>query len=208
MISLSSITIYTTTVVGPIGAQKLVYLIDDKLLSSKCQYWTKPYNEQPDQFKTYAWHAISTLQKPGHLIIQSVYQLAKSCLPIVQDKTIRNWVSNVLIPILEEFEYRWFVQHICLKVGPEIVITTVFPSYSLITNSLILKILRTVAGAGFFALAHTDQWGLGEIQKPMGLYCHFASGLVYSGLYEFTGHLNYNILGHIIHNTAIDLFDL
>jgi hypothetical protein len=196
--------ICTGTAFGAIAVKKLAPLIEQYIFKRRSVFFGSPIlsDRLPDQ----AWNFMRASSIPGNIIYSLITNMTNAYLPSFRFR--EEMLENIAMPILEEVEYRWCVQHICLSVLLGIAFKKFAPTQMPIVHSMAAKVCRTIITAGFFALGHTVFWGKGHKRfQQNGVFPQFLSGLVYSSLYESTGTLKYSIVAHIIHNTAVDILN-
>lgn len=169
----------------------------------------KNYPSLTDLLPNWTWRCMEVAAIPGDILLQTINKVMVTCLPFLENTKLEMILFYDFIgPVVEELEWRWFVQEVCLKVAPNLLINALAPGYGSLVYHPAAKVCRVVISAGLFALAHTDHWGEGK-NKNAGIMSHFIGGLAYGGLTEYyRGSIFYSSVSHAAHNFAINFFSL
>ena len=160
------------------------------------------------------WKVMNVLKMPGDILMTVIYTVVSVALPFLKKEQKVCLMQDYIGPVIEEIEYRWFVQEICLTVVPTLVVGALCPQFLPVLYSPAAKVARVVFSSAFFALSHTENWGEGLLhgmnwfapKESQGVNSHFISGLLYGGMYAVTGSLYPGMAMHSIHNSAVTLF--
>lgn len=194
--ALSNIDLGATAlaIVAPIASYRLW---ESKAIQNAIQNMPSPTKMLPN----WSWTAMNMTTLPGNVLFGLAtalpYLLTK--LEVISKKNLDAISENIVIPIIEEFEWRWFVQHICLPAALNLLLNTVAPGYSSAVNHLSVKVAGVIVTAGLFALQHTSHWGQGN-RSHQGIASHFVNGLIYGALAEYSGSIVYSSIAHCTHN--------
>lgn len=155
----------------------------------------------------WTWHVMKATTFPGDIFLTVVHKTIVTFIPSLKKSKMEEMLfSDLLSPILEEVEWRWFVQQICFTVAPTLILNTLAPGYGPLVYHPAAKVCRIVLTAGLFALSHTNNWGQGANPWcPGGIFPQFISGLSYGALTEYhQGVIVYSAVSHCVHNFVVD----